>query len=156
MAATARVIEKNLFNKSRVRKAKLFKALLNECFTCSYPNGNSGYEQSVIYALCEIFPSTVARRVNGDPHSMGHVSFDASHLTTADESKIKNWLLPADGMPVDENNPMRGWAYEIYPVGDPLEGHRHSGKFVDRDSVWKKMQRGCRPYYHRLIGMAQA
>lgn len=143
MAATASVLKKNLFNKARVRKAQLFSTLLNECFTCSYPNGNSGYEQSVIFVLAEIFPACVARKVYGDVHTMGHVTFDPSGLTLEDEAIIRKLIEMEDGLPVDEQNPRGAWKPH-YEGAD-----YHSWK--KRRSVWQAMQGGCRGYYYLLI-----
>lgn len=145
MAATASILKKNLFNKARHRKAKLFSALLNETHTESYPNGNCGYQQGVIYALCDLFPECVHRRVSGDPHSMGHVTFDTSKLSTNDETLISRLILMADGLPVDDNNPRAGWK-AAYAGADYVAWKK-------RRSVWQDMQAECRGYYSRLPEM---
>lgn len=131
MAATATVLKKDLFNKSRVRKAQLFSTLLNECFTCSYPNGNSGFEQGVVYALAEIFPACVFRRSYGDAHTMGHITFDASKLTADDEAIIRELVKMSDGLPVNDEHPRGSWQPH-YEGAD-----YHSWK--KRRSVWQDL-----------------
>ena len=144
MAVTVTVSKHNLHNKARVRKHKLMVDLLNECYTRSYPNGNSGFEQGVIYALCEMFPKCVERRVSGDPHTMGHVSVNAAWLTPADEQLIHGWLLMADGQEVSDRNPRGGWK--------PQEGSDHP-VWVRRKSIWEVMQSNCNGYYSKLVNM---
>jgi hypothetical protein len=150
MAATASITRKNAFNKTRAAKCVLFGKLLGEVFTQSYPNGNSGYQQGVIYALAAQFPLCVVRRSSGNPVTMGHVTFDPSYLTTEEAQRMEGWLLPADGLPVDENNPVRGWGRTPYPADHKFAGMFHSERFMNRDTVFRVMQRECGGYFSRL------
>lgn len=136
MATTVRILSKNLFNKSRFKKCQAFKALLNETFTESYPNGNSGYCQTAIAAIANTFPKCVVKRTNGDPVSMGHIVFDPSKMTPDDMLLCKKLTCMVDGLPVDENHPRGGWtlAYE------GADWHR----WVNRVSVFEKLQKDSR------------
>lgn len=150
MAATASITRKNAFNKTRAVKCAIFTRLLDQVVTQRYPNGNSGYQQGVVYALTQQFPATVVLRCGGDPHSMGHVTFDPSRLTAEEAKRVEGWLLPADGQPVDANNPVRGWGRTPYPADHKHAGLFHSERFMDRDTIFKVMQRECGGYFSRL------
>lgn len=104
MATKVNVI-KNTFNKSQFKKYNAILQLVRMIPRENYPNGNSGYSDSVIRNLFSgkhlvgtaLFRNILQKKVKGDAYSVGFVSLNPSLLTSDQLEKLEKALTDAEG-----------------------------------------------------------
>ena len=95
--ATTITILKNTFNKSQWEKYNTLRNLVLSIKGESYPNGNSGLDQSQCRRLFQglfgsyeaTYPNLLVDYRNGDARTMNHMVLDPNRLTTAQLEQIK-------------------------------------------------------------------